>query len=61
MFAENKDNIISPCIGQCRLDENEMCIGCYRSKAEITGWINSSTDEKIAIVVRCKKRQHQTL
>ncbi|WP_354668412.1 DUF1289 domain-containing protein [Colwellia sp. C2M11] len=55
MIMENKTNIISPCVGQCGLDENDMCIGCCRSKLEITNWMRKSDEEKLAIVDRCKK------
>jgi len=55
MIMENKTNIISPCIGQCGLDENDICIGCCRSKLEITDWMNKSEEEKREIVIKCKK------
>jgi len=28
----------SPCIRKCCLDNNDICMGCYRSLAEITQW-----------------------
>ncbi|WP_413282615.1 DUF1289 domain-containing protein [Vibrio sp. MA40-2] len=56
MFIGNNNSIITPCIGQCQLDENDICKGCYRSSAEITDWVNKSEDEKISIVIRCKKQ-----
>jgi predicted Fe-S protein YdhL (DUF1289 family) len=55
MFIGN-NTIITPCIGQCDLDDNDICIGCYRSSSEITGWMDKSEDEKIDIVIRCKKK-----
>ena len=55
MFIGNSKNIITPCTGQCGLDENDVCIGCYRTSSEITDWVNKSEDEKIDIVIRCKK------
>lgn len=56
MFIGNSTNVITPCIGQCDLDENNICIGCYRSSSEITGWLDKSEDEKINIVIRCKQK-----
>jgi predicted Fe-S protein YdhL (DUF1289 family) len=56
MFIGNSTNVITPCISQCDLDESDICMGCFRSAAEITGWMNKSEDEKIAIVIRCKKK-----
>jgi predicted Fe-S protein YdhL (DUF1289 family) len=56
MFIGNNINVISPCVGQCGLDDNDVCIGCYRSSSEISDWFNKSEDEKIDIVIRCKKQ-----
>jgi predicted Fe-S protein YdhL (DUF1289 family) len=56
MFIGNNKSVITPCIGQCDIDENDVCIGCYRSSQEITDWLNKSEDEKIEIVIRCKKK-----
>jgi len=56
MFFGNNKNVITPCIGQCDLDKNDVCIGCYRSAMEITDWMDKSEDEKIDIVIRCKKK-----
>lgn len=56
MFIGNNNSVITPCVGQCNLDDNAICIGCYRSSVEITDWVNKTEDEKIAIVIRCKKQ-----
>ena len=44
---ENKNDIAtveSPCIRNCCLDSNDICMGCFRSLAEITQW--TLVDEK---------------
>lgn len=56
MLGINCRNVITPCIGECKVDENDVCIGCYRTATEISDWINKSDDEKIDIVIRCKKK-----
>ena len=56
MFIGIGTNVITPCVGQCDLDENNNCIGCYRTESEITDWLNKSEEEKIDIVIRCKKK-----
>jgi len=56
MFIGNSTNVITPCIGQCKLDENNICSGCFRTSTEITDWVNKSEDEKLDIVIRCKKQ-----
>ena len=30
--------VLSPCISLCALDEDDICIGCYRSAEEIRVW-----------------------
>jgi len=56
MFIGLNNNVITPCISQCELDENDICVGCYRSAVEISDWMYKSDDEKIDIVIRCKKQ-----
>ena len=33
----------SPCVSVCALDEQDICIGCQRTAAEITLWAVSYT------------------
>ena len=28
----------SPCVRNCCLDENDICLGCFRTVEEITAW-----------------------
>lgn len=46
----------SPCISVCVLDENDICVGCYRSAEEITDWFMASAVEKREILARCGER-----
>ena len=56
----NEDDIPSPCISVCVLDENDICQGCYRSAAEITDWFMSSTDDKREVLRRCRERMSES-
>ena len=47
----------SPCISVCALDENDICMGCYRSAEEITDWFMASDEEKIRILQRVRERR----
>ncbi|MCP3849041.1 MAG: DUF1289 domain-containing protein [Gammaproteobacteria bacterium] len=47
----------SPCIRNCCLNEEDICIGCFRSIDEIMCWSASSTQEKIAILERIQERK----
>ncbi len=40
----------SPCISVCVLDEQDVCMGCYRSAAEITDWFMATSEQKQEIL-----------
>lgn len=47
----------SPCVAVCALDEDDICLGCYRTAEEITDWFMASDDDKRAIVRRSEARR----
>ena len=47
----------SPCISVCALDENDICMGCYRSADEITDWFMASDEQKVRILQRVRERR----
>ncbi|MDK1286907.1 DUF1289 domain-containing protein [Pseudoalteromonas umbrosa] len=51
----------SPCIRNCCLDSQDICIGCLRSIDEIVGWSTKSIGEKQEILARCEVRKKQRL
>jgi predicted Fe-S protein YdhL (DUF1289 family) len=48
--------IRSPCISVCTLDEEDVCVGCYRQLDEITGWAAMNRDERLECLKRCNQR-----
>ena len=46
----------SPCVRNCCLDENDICLGCGRALEEITGWNAASETEKQNIRERSQQR-----
>ena len=46
----------SPCIKVCELVDN-ICVGCYRSKDEITEWIYSDAEKRWSILQQVKERR----
>jgi predicted Fe-S protein YdhL (DUF1289 family) len=50
------DPLASPCIRTCCLDDDDVCLGCGRSLAEIVSWGTASDDEKRAILARSSRR-----
>ncbi|PCD77229.1 DUF1289 domain-containing protein [Pseudothioclava arenosa] len=46
-----RDEIESPCVKLCAIHpEEKICVGCYRSIAEITGWSRMAPSERRAIM-----------
>ncbi|MFO6425324.1 DUF1289 domain-containing protein [Motilimonas sp. KMU-193] len=49
-------DIPSPCVRNCCLDEQDICMGCHRSLDEIIAWHDCSHTEKQAIINRAQQR-----
>jgi len=47
----------SPCINICHLDDNDICVGCYRSASEITDWKNLDNKDRKQILARAQERE----
>ena len=46
----------SPCVRLCTLDEQDICVGCGRTLADITGWSKMLDADKAACVARARER-----
>lgn len=46
----------SPCVNICALDDADICVGCQRTVAEITGWSRMTNDERRAVLLSCGDR-----
>lgn len=42
--------VLSPCIGTCVLGEHGYCLGCFRTGAEIAGWLHMGDDERLRLM-----------
>jgi len=51
--------LISPCIGICKLNADDICLGCERSMAEIRCWglLSRAQQRKILIRIQLRRRQ----
>lgn len=47
----------SPCVKICELDQDGVCVGCGRTRAEIAGWISMSDAQKVQVVERADERK----
>jgi len=47
----------SPCVSNCCLDEDDICLGCFRHIDEIVAWRSYTSEEKQQITNRCQQRR----
>lgn len=45
-----------PCISICQYDENEICLGCRRTKTEAKTWWRMDEEEKLRVMQNLEKR-----
>ncbi|NWD78282.1 DUF1289 domain-containing protein [Pseudomonas gingeri] len=48
--------VASPCVSVCALDEQDICIGCQRTVAEITRWSRMDNVERREVLALCHER-----
>ena len=50
---------LSPCIGLCKLNADDICLGCARSMAEIRSWglLSRTQQRKILTRIQLQRRQ----
>lgn len=49
--------IENPCLSICRYDDDNICIGCRRTKPEATTWWRMTEEEKKQVMENIKTRQ----
>lgn len=49
----------SPCVSLCALDDDDICVGCQRTAAEITRWSRMTNDERREVLLRCHERARE--
>lgn len=42
--------ITSPCIGECKLNQDKVCQGCYRTSEQIENWFLMPMPERQLII-----------
>lgn len=59
--ADNSGNVQvpSPCVRNCCLDENDVCMGCGRQIDEILAWHRADGEERGEIIALAKQRLEQ--
>ncbi|MFC3122282.1 DUF1289 domain-containing protein [Agaribacter flavus] len=55
-MTQPSEKFTSPCIRNCCLDNNDICIGCKRTIDEIVEW-SQATDERKAVILASVARR----
>jgi len=57
--STHQPTISSPCIRNCCLDENDICLGCHRSLTEICDWGEAGDAYRLKILDNATQRKQQ--
>jgi predicted Fe-S protein YdhL (DUF1289 family) len=49
--------VSNPCVKNCCLDPNDICLGCFRTLNEILAWQAMSDQQKQATLILCHQRK----
>nr|WP_083774918.1 DUF1289 domain-containing protein [Neptuniibacter caesariensis] len=49
--------LVNPCQRNCCLDDNDLCMGCFRTLSEILGWSKMSQSDRKKTLDLMKSRQ----
>lgn len=52
-------DIHKPCIRQCCLNEDEVCLGCFRTFSDMLSWHKASIQEKKAMLQKAEMRKKE--
>ncbi|MDC0173248.1 DUF1289 domain-containing protein [Gammaproteobacteria bacterium] len=55
----SESQVISPCSSICSLNEDDICIGCYRTGSEIRDWRHMLSSQKSEVLRLCNERSQE--
>lgn len=56
---DNVEEVASPCVRNCCLNEQDVCLGCFRNIDEIMAWSKLNVAAKKEVLSQCQQRQQQ--
>ncbi len=57
LFSNVSAAVPSPCISLCRLDEEKVCLGCFRHVEDIREWRSADDQRRRVIVAQAEQRK----
>ncbi|SBS31455.1 hypothetical protein MSP8887_01635 [Marinomonas spartinae] len=56
-MSRPKPQVKSPCVNICLLNEEDICVGCYRSGREISLWGGMNKASQLAVMKKVRERE----
>ncbi|MGF7174422.1 DUF1289 domain-containing protein [Azospirillum doebereinerae] len=53
----DESTVPSPCVRQCTLNDDDVCLGCFRSLDEIKDWSGLDAPAKRAVLAEAGRRR----
>ena len=60
LYSNVSPAVPSPCISLCRLDEQKVCLGCFRHVEDIRQWRSVDDEQRRQICREARARRAQT-
>jgi predicted Fe-S protein YdhL (DUF1289 family) len=57
LFSNISPTVASPCISLCRLDEQKVCLGCFRHVEDIREWRSADDERRRQICAEARTRR----
>jgi len=52
------EQVKNPCIDVCQYDDNQICLGCKRTRTEAKTWWRLTDEEKMQVLENVKNRRN---
>ncbi|KPA89636.1 DUF1289 domain-containing protein [Pseudomonas fuscovaginae] len=59
LYSNVSPAVPSPCVSLCRLDEQKICIGCFRHVEDIREWRSADDERRRVICAQARTRKAQ--
>jgi len=57
LYSNVSPAVPSPCSGVCRLDEQKICLGCFRHVEDIREWRSADDERRRVICAQASQRK----
>lgn len=56
-MSQHRPQVKSPCVNVCLLDDNDVCVGCYRTGKEVSQWGSMNKASQQAVMKKVRERE----